>query len=241
MNIQQFTLWDFTVNVIPGVLLLVLIGSLTPERTFNNLLSAVLDGGILFAVLLLVGSYALGRIFQEGFSREVDELVAQYSSSDQYQPAIQEFKDEIKKAKNESRATTRRYYWEEAQMFFSNQDVESAHKLDLKLDAYDLFNLSHEYVLGRGLGRVNRFLILSRFHRSLYVLAGLAIFTHVAIQSFAYFKLYNPVLSLSQTIIMIVILGIITVLSFKERWYFEHKVVDAMMDAFYSERCSARE
>lgn len=121
MNMQQFTIWDFTVNIIPGGLLLLLIGSLTPEDTFNDLLSAVLSGGFLFSLLLIFCSYVLGRTFQEGFSREIDERISQHFESDFYQPAIQTFKREMKKAKNDSRPTTRRYYREEAQLFFQSR------------------------------------------------------------------------------------------------------------------------
>lgn len=120
---------------------------------------------------------------------------------------------------------------------FFNQDPDSPEKLGEELDVYDLFNLSHECVIGHCLGRVNRFLILSRFHRSLYVFAVLAIVSHTAIQFLARFELYTPVLTPTQSLVIVVVLTGVSVLSFKERWYFEHRVVNAMMDAFYAERC----
>lgn len=239
MNISQFTLWDVTVNVIPGILLLLLVTVLVPERVVENLFTLYSGSNILTALTVLILGYTFGRVFQEGISREMDNAIAYISCSKNHQSAKQQFSKEMSKARQDEKPTIRRLFLEESLLYFSNENVDSIEKIDQKIDDFTLFRLCQEYVIGNKIGRLNRFTILSRFHRSLYVMGLLGIPLLIVIQ-YAWPVLgYNPVLDWIQTAFMLLMIGIVVVFSFKERWYFEQKMTDSLINSFYVSRAES--
>ncbi|WP_144049573.1 hypothetical protein [Halorubrum salipaludis] len=236
MNISQFTLWDITVNVVPGVLLLLLVSILTPQRLVESLLVFYSEGGLLAALTVLVLSYTFGRVFQEGVSRELDNVIVQISWSDRHQSAKQHFSEEMNKAREDNNPTIRKMFLEDSIPHFLNEDINSIDNVDQRIDDSALFRLCQEYVIGNKIGRLNRFTILSRFHRSLYILGLLAMPLLFTVQFVWPVLGYTAVLNWGDTLIIMIIIGIVSVFSFRERWYFEQKMTDALINGYYTSR-----
>ncbi|WP_226006616.1 hypothetical protein [Natrinema salinisoli] len=232
MNINQFTLWDITVNVVPGILTVLLIVLLFPLSIFNQFIDFATESGVLAVSIFLVVSYVVGRAFQEGISRKVDSYISELSDSDTYQSSVLYFIDEMNMARDDNQPRVRKIFLEEAQVKFASKDAESIDEVNQRLDDFDIFKLSQEYVIGNDLGRANRFMILSRFHRSIYVLSLFGVFGHIFVQVAWPILGYEIVLTQLQSAILILSLIVIGAVSFKERWFFEYKFVDSLIYGF---------
>ncbi len=208
--------------------------SLLPTPQFYLMKDFIMEMGVVGGFVVLVLGYAFGRVMQEGISRKCDELLRRCILSDDYLPAIHEFSRRMNKARSDDERTLRKRFLEGALVYFDDGDAEKVGEIDQRHDDFKLYNLTQSHLLNNNVGRLNRFTILSLFHRSIYVISGLGAFLHFYVVYLNYVLGVEFILDPVESVVIAITLLVISFVSFRGSWFFQTKMVDTMIIDFYS-------
>lgn len=217
MSGYNLTLYDFVVDIVPGVFAILLGLSLLPARTISAVNLAELTVGT--SVLIVVIGYFMGHLVQAVASR-VDEWVY-FWRRDEYpfEKAIAEARSDSVEDKFSSMIDS----------FFGDRNGENE-----DFSGYERFKLTQSYLWSNNIGRSQRFQILYTFLRSMWVLLFFGAVLHlmglVALLWLDYSLVWTPM----QSGIIIVVLAVSGVLAYLRRLKYHNMMIEALIYDFYA-------
>lgn len=234
---QNFSPWDFIVDVVPGVTLLVLVTSLFPASATDPILTA-LGSGIGFLFVALVVGYVVGLVLQEA-SRRLDRKVIDRVSAEK-SPFMAELSQARTDRKN-NHQTLRRQFLEGAQLFFDADGVEEYDQIPKKFDDYRLRALTQSHLLNNDIGRTQRFHMLFVLMRSLYVTFAATGLGYVALTVGNAASLYGGRWSLVATTGLAAVLVVLAFVAYNQRLFYKEVMAKSMIRDFYAAEIASQQ
>ena len=217
MNGYNLTLYDFVVDIIPGVFAILLGLSLLPAGSIAAINIAEVTVGT--SVLIVVLGYFVGHLVQAVASR-VDRCIY-FLRRDEYP-----FEQAIAEAKSDS---VEDKFSDMIDSFFGEGNGEND-----ELSGYERFKLTQSYLWNNNIGRSQRFQILYTFLRSMWVLLVLGAILHllglIALLWLDYSLVWTPV----QSGMIIVVLTVFGILAYLRRLKYHNMMIDALIYDFYA-------
>lgn len=228
----NFTFWDFLVDVIPGVVALLIAGSLFPRSYILRQLETVPNLGIVGLFVLVVVGYVVGWVVQ-AFSRRIDTRLMDYLG---HTKLMESYCTKADEAREDDEWCFERRFVEGAQMFFDHNGAEVYDDITDPFDPRTLKNLTQSYVLDNDIGRMYRFKVLHVFMRSLYFLFGLGAVIHflLVILQLGLSRGYVPALGTLESLGLAIFLTIGCLETYEMRKYLRTSMMRSMMGDFYS-------
>lgn len=228
----NFTFWDFLVDVIPGILGLLLAGSVLPRSYMLDQFTTVPKPGVVGLFVLIVVGYVVGWVVQS-CSRRFDNRIMAFLGHD---GRMTEYYNEAEQAHEDDEWSFRRRYVETAQAFFDHDDADGYDDITESFDPNTLKHLTQSYVLDNDIGRMYRFKVLHIFMRSLYFLFALGAVAHLflAILQYGLGWGYVPALGTLESLGLSSFLLVGCWETYGMRKYLERSMLKSMMTDFYT-------
>ncbi|MDG5760492.1 hypothetical protein QA600_14215 [Natronococcus sp. A-GB1] len=224
MNGQNLTVYDFVVDLIPGVFAILLALSLLPAESIDGIdITEVTVGS---SVLVIVLGYFVGHLVQ-AVASPIDNWVYFLWREDY---PFEKSLEEARSGSVEDR------FDENIQMFFDSDDVDTD---DLK--EYEMFKLTQSYLWNNNIGRAQRFQVLYSFLRSMWILLLAGAVLHGLGLFASEYGEYQLVWSPLQSIVIVVTLGVSGVIAYLRRLKYQGMMVDALIFDFYANVLSQEE
>lgn len=211
---SQFSVYDFFVRLVPGVIAVGLfLGGLPANHQLHQI---VVQAGITGGLLLLVVSYTAGHLVQ-AVASPIDTRLAKHC--DYALP----FEAELKGENDGNEASVRAQFSKRAPEFFGGD-----------FSGGDLFSLTQSYLLNNGIGRVRRFQALYSFFRSLWVLLCIVTVAYGIVSVLTCLNRYSPMWSLPSITGYSLLLAIGTYLAYLRRRKYHEEMAKTMIFDFYT-------
>ncbi|WP_135823919.1 hypothetical protein [Halorussus ruber] len=234
---QNFSPWDFIVDVVPGVTLLVLVASLFPASATDPILAA-LGSGIGFLFVALVVGYVVGLVLQE-VSRRLDKRVMARFGAEK-SPFMAEL-SQARTDRTNNHQTLRRQFLEGAQLFFDADGVEEYDQIPKRFGDYRLRALTQSYLLNNDIGRTQRFHMLFVLMRSLYVTFAATGLGYVALTVGNAAGLYEGRWSLAATAGLAGVLAGLAFVAYNQRLFYKEVMAKSMIRDFYAAEIASQQ
>lgn len=217
MVAQQFSVYDFIVDIIPGGVAIILIISILPESyaTFG----ALPDSGLLQSSIFLVLSYPIGHLVQ-AVASPVDTWLAKRKNR------AYPFEDQLTLARRDkasNKTTVRSIFLDGLRDYFGDEIKDE-----------ELFYAVQSYLLNNDIGQMKRFQFLYTFFRSLWVLFFGALIIHLLALIGSMTHLYNSIWKPDELMIISGLLLAASWLSYQRRVKFHKRMTKAMIFDFYT-------
>ncbi|MDL0135672.1 hypothetical protein PNP85_02715 [Halobacterium salinarum] len=217
MNGHNLTVYDFVVDLIPGVLAILIVVSLLPAETIGGLDLAEMTVGS--SALIVVLGYFVGHLVQ-AVASPIDKKV--YIWRQDHYP----FEQALAEARDDS---VEERFDENIERFFSLDSDGSD-----GLNDYEVFKLTQSYLWNNDIGRAQRFQVLYTFLRSVWVLSVAGAVLHllglVASECTGYQLVWSPL----QSTVIIGVLVVAAGIAYLRRVKYHKMMADALIFDFYA-------
>lgn len=217
MNGYNLSVYDFLVDLVPGVITILLAVSLLPTESIEGVDIAEVTVGS--SVLIVVLGYVVGQLVQAVASL-IDKQVY-FLRREEYP-----FEQVLEEAPSDS---VEEQFAESIEAFFVPDEAETN-----DLEGYEAFKLTQSYLWNHNIGRGQRFQVLYTFLRSMWVIliagAGLHFLGLLAVESGEYQLVWTSL----QSTVIIVVLGVSGIIAYLRRLKYQNMMVDALIFDFYA-------
>lgn len=222
MSAQNLSVYDFVVDVIPGVAAIILLFSVTPSETLGQLSTEHLTvGSGLFVVII---GYFVGHVIQALASPVDLKIYLQYHDDFPF--------EEVLRTADEQDSVINGFD-DRAELFFQPTDET--------VSGSELFELVQSYLWNHDIGRSRRFQTLYTFLRSMWVLLALGGVIHIfAIVGDILFN-YPLYWSVGESLLIIAGLFGLSYVSYKRRIKHHRQMARSMILDFQSNVLSQTE
>lgn len=222
MSAQNLSVYDFVVDVIPGVVAIGLLFSVAPAETLGQLSHEQLTVGSGFIVVIT--GYFIGHVIQALASPIDLRVYSRYHEMFPFEGAL-ETADEQDRVIND--------FDERTKQFLQPSDEEVSNS--------ELFELLQSYLWNNEIGRSKRFQTLYTFLRSMWVLLAFGGAIHLLFLSANILISYPLYWSVGQSIFIIAGLVILSYVSYKRRIKYHRRMARAMIFDFQANVLSQKE
>ena len=222
MSAQNLSVYDFVVDIIPGVAAIILLFSVARSETLRQLGPEYLTVGSGFLVVII--GYFIGHVIQ-ALASPIDLKV--YFRYHEDFP----FEDVLKTA--DERDGVINGFDERAELFFQPTD-------EIVSDS-ELFELIQSYLWNHEIGRSKRFQTLYTFLRSMWVLLALGGVVHLLALGTKVLVTYPLYWSVGESLLIIVGLFVLSYVSYKRRVKYHRRMARSMIFDFQANVLSQAE
>lgn len=215
MNGTNLSVYDFIVDIIPGVFAVLLVLSVLPASVVGGL--GVTDLTLGSSVLIVVFGYFVGHLVQ-AVASPVDDWVY-FRRHDGYP-----FERKLAEADDDSVPDR---FKEHVDPFFAVDPGE-------EFVGGERFKLTQSYLWNHDLGRAQRFQVLYTFLRSMWMLLIVGAVLHIVAAVVAAGTGHELVWTLVQSVVIVVGLVVTGVVSYWRRLHYQEMMVDALIYDLYA-------
>lgn len=214
MNQPQFTVYDFLVDIIPGVIALLLVIAILPD---DHVFLDWIQPGFFSGIVFLATSFVIGH-FVQSVGSGVDYYLAK-----RYDFAYP-FEQELSNENDDQLGITPRFV-ELARERFGDDASDT-----------DLFFLVQSYLWTRDIGRLRRFQIIYTFHRSLWVMfLGFAVL-YLLVLGLIVLDIYEPLLGSATLLALTALFAVLSISTYKRRRKMHDAMIRTMIYDFYEDQ-----
>lgn len=223
---KQFSVYDFLVDLIPGIIVIVVCFSLLP---YSYIVGIVGNASVFQGVLLLGVGYVLGQILQ-AVASPIDSWYTRYRGH-KYP-----FEERVSKAREQDETTVGTEFLRLCTEKFTTTHPDT--KTEFTPPDKELFGLTQSYLFDNNIGRFHRFQVTYTLFRSLWVVFVFGGIAHIliGIATLYIIELSNWPIGSSLAVALISIgLGYICYL---RRLKYQNLMADSMITDFYTHEVS---
>jgi hypothetical protein len=217
MNTQNLTIYDFVVDLIPGLIAILLFTSLLPTRVVDEL--NITDITLGSSLLVIVIGYFVGHLIQAVASPIDNWVYLRWRDDYPFEEALKQAEENSVKGR----------FKDSVDSFFA-LDADNPDKLN----GFERFKLTQSYVWNNNIGRAKRFQILYTFLRSMWVLLVVGALLHlialIATYRVGYSLLWTPL----QSGVIIVVLFLAGCVSLWRRIQYHDEMAEALIFDFHA-------